>query len=255
MTDQVTDLHVRVWGKGERVVLVHGSNVPDPSAIWTEQRRLADRYQLIVLDRRGYGESPATEKPDFEVDVRDVTYLLGASAHLVGFSYGGVISLLVAGRRPDLVRSLTLIEPPAFSVARGNPAVERLIEAQAPLYSDPDMTPERFMTGFLRSLGFDGDENVPLPAEARRSVTATMTEPPPWEAEVPLDRLATAPFPKLVVSGNWHETMELVANILAERLRAQRLVVEGAGHSVRQMGERLNDHLVSLIESTTSDMS
>ncbi len=33
--------------------------------------------------------------------------------HLVGYSYGGFISALLASRRPDLVRSLVLVEPAA----------------------------------------------------------------------------------------------------------------------------------------------
>src|SRR5919108_3106563 len=108
------DLHVRVWGAGEPIVLVHGSNSADPGLIWARQQELARRYRLYVPDRRGYGESPPAERKDFEVDIQDLIALLGGGAHLVGLSYGGVVSMLAAARRPDLVRSLTVIEPPAF---------------------------------------------------------------------------------------------------------------------------------------------
>ena len=46
---------------------------------------------------------------------------LAGGAHLVGHSYGGVISLLAAAAVPERVRSLTVIEPPCTKVAAGDP--------------------------------------------------------------------------------------------------------------------------------------
>jgi len=53
---------------------------------------------------------------DYEVDARDVVDLLAAGAHLVGHSYGAVVAMLAAATRPDLARSLALIEPPPWTV-------------------------------------------------------------------------------------------------------------------------------------------
>ncbi len=251
-SDSTTALNMRVWGAGdERVVLVHGSNSSDPGVVFAEQQILADRYTILVPDRRGYGSSPAVDKPDFEMDVQDIITLLGGGAHLVGFSYGGVLALLVAARTPHLVRSLTLIEPPAFAVARGNPAVEELIERMAPLWApDRSLTPEQFLAGFQRALGETVKEPMDLSPESRRSVTQSMDEPPPWEAEIDLDAVAAAPCPKLVVSGEWTPAVEAVANVLTERLHAERLHVAGAGHAVHHTAaEQFNARLVALIES------
>jgi pimeloyl-ACP methyl ester carboxylesterase len=49
-------LHVTRWGKGEPIVCVHGSFG------WGEetfhaQRELADAYELLLIDRRAYGDS------------------------------------------------------------------------------------------------------------------------------------------------------------------------------------------------------
>ena len=41
--------------------------------------------------------------------------------------YGGVIALIMAGRIGDRLRSLTVVEPPAFGLVRGNPAAEAII--------------------------------------------------------------------------------------------------------------------------------
>ena len=46
------------------------------------------------------------------------------STHLVGHSYGGVIALLAAARCLEAIRSLTVTEPPAFGLVRGQPEVE-----------------------------------------------------------------------------------------------------------------------------------
>ncbi len=252
-SDSTTALNVRVWGEGnERVVLVHGSISSDQGAVFGEQQALADRYTLLVPDRRGYGSSPAMEKPDFEMDVQDIITLLGGGAHLVGFSYGGVLALLVAARTPHLVRSLTLIEPPAFGVARGNPSVEELIERMAYLWApDRDLTPEQFLAGFEQALGEPEQGPVQLSPESRRSVAQTMNEPPPWEAEIDLDAVAAAPCSKLVVSGQWIPSVEAVANVLTERLHAERLYIAGAGHAVhRAAPEQFNARLVALIEAS-----
>lgn len=245
--------YVARWGeRGEPVVLVHGSNSADPEAIWADQKPLANRYRLLVLHRRGYGRSAPVFKPDFEMDVRDIIALLGDGAHLVGFSYGGVLALLVAARRPKIVRSLTLVEPPAFAVARGDTAVEALIGRMRYLWApDRDLTPEQFIAGFTAALGEPPQEPVVLSPESRQSVTQTMNEPPPWDAKIPLDLIAAAPFPRLVASGEWQPSIEAVANVLTEHLGAQRLYVPGAGHAVhRGAAEEFNARLVALIEST-----
>jgi hypothetical protein len=42
---------------------------------------------------------------------------------------------------------------------------------------------------------------VPLPAAERQAAAAAQREAVPWPVDPPLDALAGAPFPKLVVSG------------------------------------------------------
>src|SRR2546423_7454781 len=117
-------VHVRTIGSGPRVVLVHGS-VGNGRSTWEAQLALADRFTLVIPDRPGSPPNPPVERVDFEEQAPLVAELLGDGAHLVGHSYGGVISLYAAGLRPEAVRSLVVIEPPAFGVARGVPAVGR----------------------------------------------------------------------------------------------------------------------------------
>ncbi len=75
-----------------------------------------------------------------------------------------------------------------------------------------------------------------------------MIERSPAEAEIPLDELARASFPKLVVSGGHSEAFEALCDVLAERLGAERAVLPGAGHSVQRLGDPFNGLLADFVE-------
>ncbi|MFL5693888.1 MAG: alpha/beta fold hydrolase [Ktedonobacteraceae bacterium] len=242
-------LHVQVWGEGERVVLIHGSNTEDAEFIWSQQRELAKQYQLIVPERRGYGKSPTREQQwKFEDDTQDMIALLGGGAHLVGLSSGGLIALLIAAQRPELVYSLTVIEPPVFGIAKDRPEVAKVIEAMKPVYMSSS-TPETFIVGFMKALDQEIPEPVSLSSQHRKGIEATMGEPEPWEVTLPLENLAACSFPKLVVSGDWHPAFIITADILAQRLHAERLIIKGAGHGAQGTGKPFNDRLEALIKS------
>jgi pimeloyl-ACP methyl ester carboxylesterase len=57
----MTDLHVEAYGSGEPALLVHGSGSWGLNT-FSQQRALADEFRVIVIDRRGYGRSPAAER-------------------------------------------------------------------------------------------------------------------------------------------------------------------------------------------------
>jgi len=228
-------LYVRVWGDGEPVVLLHGSVPPNREEMWAEARRvLAGRYRLLVPDRRGYGESPDGERGDLDTEVQDLLTLVGDGAHVVGFSYGGVIALLAAARRPQAIRSLTVIEPPTFAVARGHPEVDRIIAALTDLYAEaPRKTPEEFHLAFGRMWGSESTGLPVLTAAKRRAVSRMMDERDPAQIAVPVALLAEATFPKLVISGGTEEAFEILCDALAQQIHAARETVPDAGHTVR----------------------
>ena len=162
-------------------------------------------------------------------------------AHLVGFSYGGLVALVAAGSALHLVRSLAIIEPPVFALARDTPAGAHLITALDLVYVGRDrMTPDQYYTTFLQALGQQTDERVPLPAAERQAAAAAQREAVPWAVDLPLDALAGAPFPKLVVSGGWSELNEHVCDVLAARIRAARAVITGTRHGVQKTGGPFN---------------
>jgi pimeloyl-ACP methyl ester carboxylesterase len=229
-----------------RIVFVHGS-VTGARPTWNRQRSLRDRFELDFVQRPGFPPLPDVDRVDFVDDAALVAERLGAGAHLVGHSYGAVISLLAAAEAPERVRSLTVIEPPATSIARGNPAADRFTrEGEEWWQTGPTGDPEAFLRGFLVYVGSDYDPPSPLPPSLAQGARTLIVERGPWEAEVPLDTLAAAPFPKLVVSGDHHEGFDAVCDVLVSRLGAERLVLPGHGHAVQQH-RQFNDRLADFV--------
>ncbi|WP_367137168.1 alpha/beta fold hydrolase [Saccharothrix sp. HUAS TT1] len=108
---------VRTWyevrGEGEPLVLLHGG-FSDSRDFEANLARLADRFRVFLVDRRGHGRTPDVPGPvPLDVLAGDVIAFLervvGGPAHLAGYSAGGVVALGVAQRRPDLVRGLVVL--------------------------------------------------------------------------------------------------------------------------------------------------
>ncbi|HZS30462.1 MAG TPA: alpha/beta hydrolase [Gaiellaceae bacterium] len=234
-------------------MLVHGS-VVNAELTWSAQKPLAERFELVLPNRRGFPPGPDVERVDFEDEAVWLEEFMEPEAHVVGHSYGGVIALLAAARRPELVRSLTVIEPPALGIARGVPAVDAFDAAAARLWQDGPRDPAAFLRGFLELAGTPVPPGEFTPALLQGARTL-MVERPPSEAEIPLDELAAAPFPKLVVSGAHDAAFEAVCDVLEKRLGAERAVLPGAGHSVQRLGEPFNALLADFVERTEADTS
>lgn len=117
-----TSLHYIECGEGEPVVLVHGS-LGDYRSWIGQMQHLSQNYKVISYSRRYHYPNPwPNEASDFTVnthaeDLAAFIQSLGlGKVHLIGHSYGGFTSLLVARDYPELVRSVTLGEPPVMSL-------------------------------------------------------------------------------------------------------------------------------------------
>lgn len=244
---QEQSLYVRSWGQGERILLIHGSNVDNPEMLWLRQQDLASNYQLLIPDRRGYGQSPpCLESQEFEQNIADIVTLLASGSHIVGHSYGGLLAMVAAYRYPHLIKSLTIIEPPAFGLTIDQPIVHQVVRKLQSVYQTAT-TPETFLLGFLRAMGNDIAGPLLLSPQHRKGVQATMKETVPWHILLYPQSLAGCPFPKLVVSGDWHPALILTADLLTQLLQADRLIIRGVGHDIQKTGKPFNDRLASLI--------
>ncbi|MGA4545263.1 alpha/beta fold hydrolase [Uniformispora flossi] len=216
----------------------------DPAYGFAGQRPLADGRPLLLMDRRGYGDSPDTVRSDFDVDAEDIVAVLrGASAdgsggaHLVGHGNGAVAALVAASRRPDLVRSLALVQPSAFTAAADHPVVADLLDRVRG--TDPGIpdgvTAEQYLRASTGGLGMAMPEPTP---RRLRAVATSMRERPIWDAEIPLEPIRGAGLPVLVICGTWESApaayrehvgvpLMAVAESLADALAGRLLWVPG----------------------------
>jgi 3-oxoadipate enol-lactonase len=103
-------------GGREPVLLLHGGIVADAMAPLMAEPALAGRYRLVRYHRRGYGRSARAGGPvsvaEQAADALALLRHLGiATAHVVGYSYGGTVALQLALDAPAAVHSLALLEP------------------------------------------------------------------------------------------------------------------------------------------------
>lgn len=118
------ELHYDERGSGTPIVFSHG-------LLWSgrmfaaQVEALSSRYRCITFDHRGQGQSPrsptAYDMDDLAADAAALIESLGAApCHFVGLSMGGFVGMRLAARRPELLRSLTLIETAADEEPRRN---------------------------------------------------------------------------------------------------------------------------------------
>lgn len=109
------ELEYEIRGDGEPVLLIHGSHIAASFLPVMDEPALAD-YQLIRYHRRGLAGSSKHDGPfSVEEQAADalamLQYLGIEQAHIVGHSYGGTIALQMALDAPEVVHSLSLLEP------------------------------------------------------------------------------------------------------------------------------------------------
>jgi pimeloyl-ACP methyl ester carboxylesterase len=242
----VSEIAVTRLGTGPEVLLVHGG--ASPRRTWGALRALSARWTLLLVHRRGFPPSPPGKK-DFDVGAADIVPLLAARPHVVAHSYGALGTLIAASRRPQDVRSLTIIEPPLSHLLPNDPEAMRLQElGDAVLIHGLDADPA-MLREFLRIAGGPSLElGEPLPPRLADAVGRSQGGRLPSEAHLQLELVREAGVPSLVASGDHSVAVERVCDALAERLDARRLIASGAGHFVAAaagFAEQLERHMAS----------
>jgi len=126
-------LHYIELGQGTPVVLVHGTL--EDYRTWDGQLDAFSKgYRLISYSRRyHYPNEWPKDSTDFSVTIhaRDLAAFIKAlnlpPVHLVGHSYGAFIAFLVARDHPEVIRSLTLGEPPVMPLLKTTPEGDALL--------------------------------------------------------------------------------------------------------------------------------
>jgi pimeloyl-ACP methyl ester carboxylesterase len=143
-------------GGGPPVVVLPGAM--NPGAAWLAvAAQLADRYTVLLVDRRNYPPSgPGPSPSSFEIETAHVLAMArvaGEPVHLLGHSYGGVLALYTAAAHPDAVRTLLLYEPPVLA---GGPHVAEVLQRYRELLAAGE--PAEAVGLFLRDVAHVPDD-------------------------------------------------------------------------------------------------
>lgn len=234
----------RAEGDGEPIILVPGGLTGciswEPHARRLAATRKAVRVQLLNVE---YGLKDRPLPPDYtlrtEAGALKATMdevVPGGPADIVAWSFGAAAALIYAMDEPDRVRTLTLIEPPAFWVL-------------GPEYHDPRLDDLRRsseeirgevsgdqLVELIRLLGFSPPDvdpmslpQWPLWMKHRRSLRGNLA---PFITRDDPARLADLPAPVLLVKGTGSAPFfHAVIDELARRLPSCEVVEYPAGHA------------------------
>ena len=256
-------LHVRETPgpPGTRAVYVHG--LGGSSTNWTDlAAQLGSRAGGTAVDMPGFGRTPPPAGFDFSPAAHAdalLCFLAGGNepVHLLGNSLGGAIAMSVAARRPELVRTLTLVSPampdrrpdprrmadiriglallpgPIGERARAGLAAEtprtRAEQVVRVCFGDPSRVPEHRLAEAAEEIVVRNGQEWAREAGERtaRAMVASW-----WWGASPWTVAARVPVPTLVI---WGDRDRLVSPRLAARTastipRARLLMLPGVGH-------------------------
>ena len=226
MAERIDIDGVSTWtetrGRGERtIVLLHGGLGNSDDLFDSIGAGLEEAFRLVAFDRPGHGYTADTDEPfhydDMATHAISLLERLDISPrpHLVGWSDGGIVAMLVALRRPELVDRLVLI-----GVNFHFEGIHELGQG------DDDAEGPSQMAEAHAKRSPDGAEHFPVVAEKFR--TMATSEPTLTSTDV-----ARLRHPTLVLAGD-DDMVRLDHTVaLYEVLPAGRLcVVPGASHLV-----------------------
>ncbi len=232
--------HVRSFGTGPCAALALHCTLAHSGAWRGVGAALSDVVTLRALDLPGHGQSADW---DAAGDLHDqsteaVTALLGAPAHLIGHSFGATVALRVAVEQPQMVRSLTLIEPVFFAAA---PERMRAHMREAEPYFDALKAGDhpRAARLFNRFWG-DGTRWDDMPPATQTYLSERVHLVPEQASAIIEDHaglmapgaLDRAAMPTLLMQGEGcPDIIDAIHASLARRLpKARRVHIAGAGH-------------------------
>jgi pimeloyl-ACP methyl ester carboxylesterase len=210
-------------GEGEPLVFLHGGmctvEVCEPQVA-----ELSQHFQVFVPERYGHGRTADIDGPlTYETQAEHTIAFMEAvgltSAHLAGWSDGAMAGLLVALRRPALVRKLVFIDQfPTLDTA--HPAYLPMMQS-----SGVDMLPPEIVEMY-NALSPDGPDHLPILFEKLHTM---------WTGEtgIELADLSHVSAPTLLLMAQ-HGSMRLdgVAATAAALQDAQIAVVPRTSHGV-----------------------
>lgn len=244
------DLSYVEQGSGAPVVFVHGA-VGD-LRFWEPQREaFAKGNRFVAYTYRYHGTAPwpdegkqysaATHAADLAAFIAG---LKAGPVHLVGLSYGGLLAAMVATKHPQLIRTLTLAEPAAFSLLaetpEGKPALEEWNRGALPIFeavkAGDSVRATRLLAAFVSGEPVENFDKLPaglrqVLLDNARTMPLLFSAPP---EVVSCEMLGAVKSPTLVVRGERTPQVFVKANELVGRCIAgsRQVVIPNAAHAM-----------------------
>ncbi len=244
------ELFYEVSGAGEPLVLVHGS--------WGDHHnwdpvvpRLSESFKVVRYDRRGHSRSerPAGQGSVYQ-DADDLAELIEAlepgPAHVVGNSFGSIVALNAAIRRPEVIATLVAHEPPMLGLLAGTrfepvlAEVNRRVGAVIELLvaGEDEAGARLFVETVARRPGaWDGELSAEMRAVFTGNAPTFLDEAhdPAWQ-QIDLEALGRFDRPALLSKGTASPPVfpAIVDTIASAVPRIEVATIEGADHSPHQ---------------------
>ncbi len=236
-------LYYDIRGSGpETVVFAHG--LLWSGEMFAEQVAALEKdYRCVTFDFRGQGRSAVTRDGyDMDTLAADAAALIESlhlgPCHVAGLSMGGFVAMRLAARRPDLVRSLILLETSAEAEPEENIPRYRVLNFVARWFGlglvAGQVMPIMFGRKFLEDPKRQAERDryrAALSANRRVGISRAVRGVIDRSAILPeLNRIAA---PTLVIVGDQDiATVPAKAERIRDAIRgAELVVIPGAGHS------------------------
>lgn len=250
-------LHYYRAGTGPSIVLSHG--VTDSGLNWTAVGRvLKDRFDVIMWDQRGHGDSDAPEGPVYDGQHRasDLAGLVEAlnldRPLLMGHSMGGETTALCAALYPDISRGIVLEDPSIFVTMGNEKEITRRKEAMRDEILRRRASTKAELIEEARTKVHPGwpDEEYEFWAEAKLKVSPFIVsrftqQKSPWQ-----DIVSKIRCPVLLIGGDPSVGHVIVTEDFANQsseiwktndVDHQISFISGAGHNIRR--DRYDDFM------------
>lgn len=196
-------MYYEVYGQGRPLLLLHGGASTVQASFGRQLADFSRDHLVIAPEQRGHGHTGNVPGPyrytDMAGDTAELLDRLGIrQADVMGWSDGGVVALMLAVRRPDLVRRLVV------SGANAMPGTRALTPETLTMLGD--YQPGEDTARQLEWARLAGDSAGGWAVAIGKLKTLWLTHPTPDEL-TPAD-LARVRAPTLVVAGD-HDVVRL----------------------------------------------
>lgn len=204
---------------------------------------LSERYRCIAYDHRGQGQSEVTKDGyDMETVYEDAAALIHAlnaePCHFVGLSMGGFVGMRLAARRPELIKSLILLETTADMEPEENVPKYKMLTYIARFFGTgivadrimPIMFGQKFLNDPNRA---KQREEVKRQWSAANRIGATRAVTGVINRRGIYEEISNIVVPTLIMVGDQDvATVPEKSKRIHDKIRGSKLVmIPGAGHS------------------------